>query len=58
LKGRKYHQLDHNVIIVGFGKAVGGMCRAVQNILGEHIVAGALSVPAGLFKEFLSQSKQ
>nr|KAG5697070.1 hypothetical protein BaRGS_001986 [Batillaria attramentaria] len=43
----KSYKLDHNVYVVGFGKAVMGMARAVEQILGDHIVSGILSVPRG-----------
>ena len=40
-------QLDRNVRLAAFGKAAPGMVRAVEAILGEHIVAGIASVPVG-----------
>ena len=43
----KQYQLDHNVHVVAFGKAVLGMVQAVDNILGSHIVQGVASVPCG-----------
>ena len=42
-----YH-LNHNVYVVGFGKAVLGMARATEDILGEHVVSGILIIPRGL----------
>ena len=41
----KSYQLDRNVYVVGFGKAVLGMARAVEDVLGEHVVQGILSIP-------------
>ena len=46
------------MFVIGFGKAVGGMCRTVQSIVGDHVVKGALSVPCGLFDDFSLQNKQ
>ncbi|XP_039260356.2 glycerate kinase-like [Styela clava] len=48
--GSKTYDLRHNVHIVGFGKAVSGMCRAVQQLLGDHLVRGIISVPSGTSK--------
>ncbi|XP_078340323.1 glycerate kinase-like isoform X2 [Crassostrea virginica] len=45
--GREY-TLDHNVYVVGFGKAVAGMARVVEDQLHHHIIGGILSVPHGL----------
>ncbi|CAN7988612.1 unnamed protein product [Ixodes hexagonus] len=39
--------LAHNVYMVGFGKAVGGMAYAVQRLLGDHLVRGVVNVPVG-----------
>ncbi|XP_066284880.1 glycerate kinase-like [Branchiostoma lanceolatum] len=41
------YMLNHNVHVVGFGKAVGGMIRAVEEEVGDHIVGGVASVPLG-----------
>lgn len=38
-------KLNHNVKVFGFGKAVLGMCAAVDNMLHDHIVEGIISVP-------------
>jgi glycerate kinase len=37
-----------NVYVVAFGKAVLGMTKAVEDILGQNIVRGVASVPCGL----------
>ncbi|XP_071784378.1 glycerate kinase-like [Asterias amurensis] len=42
---QKQYKVDHNVYIVGFGKAVIGMIGAVEDILGDHIQHGVASVP-------------
>ena len=42
------YQLDHNVHIVAFGKAVAGMVRATEDVLGDHVVDGIASVPIGV----------
>lgn len=47
VKDRQY-RLSKNVYVVAFGKAVGGMVRATQELLGDHIVRGVASVPVGL----------
>ena len=52
------HHLNKNVYIVGFGKAVGGMCKAVQKIIGNHLVAGILSLPYGLHQHLSSQNAE
>ncbi|CAG0891806.1 unnamed protein product [Darwinula stevensoni] len=44
--GREF-PLDRNCYIVGFGKAVLGMCDALMNLLGHHVQRGILSVPTG-----------
>ena len=44
IKDKEYN-LNHNVHMVAFGKAVLGMVQAVENILGSHIVQGVASVP-------------
>ena len=44
----KEYRLNRGVYIVAFGKAVLGMVRSVEDILGERIVAGVASVPAGM----------
>ncbi|CAN0116555.1 glycerate kinase isoform X1 [Lampetra fluviatilis] len=44
--GRRF-PLRHNVTVVGFGKAALGMGRAAEELLGRHVVRGALSVPVG-----------
>ena len=49
------HILQNNIYVVGFGKAVGGMVRKIQDLLGDHIVKGAVSLPCGL-KQALSTS--
>lgn len=42
--------VDHNIHVVGFGKAVHGMAKFFEDLLGEHIVSGALSIPVGTLK--------
>ena len=36
--------------MVGFGKAVLGMAAAVEQLLGNHISTGLVSVPKGILK--------
>ena len=42
------YDLDHNIHIFAFGKAVLGMCRAAEEILKPHICGGVASIPSGL----------
>ncbi|KAF0300296.1 Glycerate kinase [Amphibalanus amphitrite] len=44
--GRQY-ELNHNVYLVGAGKAVLAMARAAEEALRPHLVRGVLSVPVG-----------
>ena len=44
---RRY-SLNRNVHIVAFGKAVIGMVKTAEDILGEHVVGGVASVPWGI----------
>ncbi|XP_062569504.1 glycerate kinase-like [Saccostrea cucullata] len=46
--GGQEYTLDNNVYVVGFGKAVAGMARAVEDQLQHHLISGILSVPHGL----------
>ena len=46
VKEREYC-VHKNVHVVAFGKAVLGMVKAVNDILGSHIVTGVASVPYG-----------
>ncbi|EHB01786.1 Glycerate kinase [Heterocephalus glaber] len=41
-------QLQQNLYLVGFGKAVLGMAAAVEELLGQHLVQGVISVPKGI----------
>ena len=40
--------LSHNVYVAAFGKAVVGMVRALEDLLGDHIVEGVASVRYGI----------
>ena len=42
------YDLHKNVHVVAFGKAVLGMVRGVEEVLGSHIVEGVASVPYGV----------
>lgn len=46
-------QLDKNVYVVGFGKAVLGMGRAVEEVLQGHVQKGILSVPVNMHHSLL-----
>ena len=47
INDREY-SVDKNVSVVAFGKAVLGMCKAVEDILKDHITRGVASIPVGL----------
>lgn len=47
INNREY-SVDKNVSVVAFGKAVLGMCKAVEDILKGHIIRGVASIPVGL----------
>ncbi|XP_046405661.1 glycerate kinase [Ischnura elegans] len=51
IKGSQY-LLQKNCFLVGFGKAVLGMSSELEKILGEHLVKGIISVPAGAQSTF------
>lgn len=53
----KKYKLDNNVYVVGFGKAVLGMARAVDDTLSQHIVKGIISVPTGIQENFRDAGK-
>jgi len=42
------YPLRKNVYVAAFGKAVLGMIRAVEEIVGDHLVRGVASVPWGI----------
>ncbi|KAG8523915.1 Glycerate kinase [Galemys pyrenaicus] len=41
-------QLRQNLYLVGFGKAVLGMAAAAEELLGQHLVQGVISIPRGI----------
>jgi glycerate-2-kinase len=43
----KTFTLKHNIRVVGFGKAVLGILRALQDIVGDHIASASVIVPIG-----------
>ncbi|XP_064115359.1 glycerate kinase-like [Macrobrachium nipponense] len=58
----KKHELHHNVYIVGFGKAVIGMVRPLEDLLKDsdsssHLKGGILSVPFGIQDTFSGRSR-
>ncbi|XP_048257767.1 glycerate kinase-like [Haliotis rufescens] len=55
--GGKEYQLQKNVFVVGFGKAVSGMARVVEEMLGDHIVKGIISIPMGATEQFKQLKK-
>ena len=42
------YPLSKNVYVAAFGKAVVGMIRALEDLLGDHIVDGVASVRYGI----------
>ncbi|KAG9461138.1 hypothetical protein GDO78_017975 [Eleutherodactylus coqui] len=46
--GGKTFSLKKNLYLVGFGKAVLGMAAAVEQIVGNHLVEGVISIPQGM----------
>lgn len=51
-------QLRQNLYLVGFGKAVLGMAAAAEELLGQHLVQGVISVPKGIRAAVESSGKQ
>ena len=47
-----------NVDVVGFGKAVSGMARTLENHNGQHIVRGIISIPHGSQVLFHAHGKE
>lgn len=45
--GDREYKLQQNVKLIAAGKAVGGMVRAVQDLIGDHIIKGVVSLPQG-----------
>ncbi|XP_066553791.1 glycerate kinase [Amia ocellicauda] len=48
LVGGQSFAIDHNLYLVGFGKAVLGMAAAAERVVGGHLVRGVVSVPHGI----------
>ncbi|XP_076469732.1 glycerate kinase-like isoform X2 [Babylonia areolata] len=57
VENRSY-SVHRNVFVVGFGKAVLGMGRVVEEVLGEHIIRGLLSIPLGARDDYVRAGKQ
>ncbi|KAM9410140.1 glycerate kinase [Pholidichthys leucotaenia] len=47
IDGHKF-TLEHNLYLVGFGKAVLGMAAEAERIIGDHLVKGIINVPHGI----------
>ncbi|XP_025066206.1 glycerate kinase isoform X2 [Alligator sinensis] len=47
VRGRAF-PAQRNLYLVGFGKAVLGMAAAAEEILGDHLLRGVVSVPLGI----------
>ena len=48
----------HNVYVAAFGKCVLGMVRAVEEILGPHVVRGVAIIPTGTLSRLRSTGKR
>ncbi|NXS65829.1 GLCTK kinase, partial [Pandion haliaetus] len=46
--GGRAFPVKRNLYLVGFGKAVLGMAAAAEEVLGDHLVRGIISVPLGI----------
>ena len=55
LQGKRY-DLHRNVYLVGFGKAVLGMAKGVDQLIKSHIVKGIISIPKGLQNDLVQSS--
>ena len=53
----RFYKLNNNVYVAAFGKAVAGMVRAAEDMLGDHIVEGYASIPVGLQDVMRKNSK-
>jgi glycerate kinase len=51
------YPVKNNIYVVGFGKAVLGMARAAEDVLGGHIQGGVLSIPRGQRKALEKKGK-
>lgn len=51
----EYH-LHKNLHIVGFGKAVTGMCSAIEKVVSDHLRGGLLSIPNGSGQSYLERN--
>jgi len=51
------YPINKNVYIVGFGKAVLGMSSVVEDIVGDHLVEGMISVPVGIQETLKNNGK-
>ncbi|XP_011407500.1 PREDICTED: glycerate kinase-like [Amphimedon queenslandica] len=52
----KQYQLQQNVLVVGFGKAVLGMTVALDSLLKGHIKRGIVSVPLGTTLQYSTEA--
>ncbi|CAG5133081.1 unnamed protein product [Candidula unifasciata] len=49
----KVYNLNKNVYVVGLGKAAMGMARVVEDMLGQHIVEGIITIPKGVQQQMV-----
>lgn len=57
IDGHKF-TLNHNLHLVGFGKAVMGMAAEAERIMGDHLEKGVLSVPCGIQETLKKHGKK
>lgn len=57
VNGQNY-TIRHNLYVIAFGKCVLGMVRAVQEILGPHIVRGIAIIPTGTLSRLRATGKK
>ncbi|XP_049895192.1 glycerate kinase [Epinephelus moara] len=57
INGHKF-TLNHNLHLVGFGKAVLGMAAEAERIVGDHLVNGIISVPHGIQQTLRQHGKE
>ncbi|KAK0049818.1 glycerate kinase [Biomphalaria pfeifferi] len=50
----KTYTVNKNIFVVGFGEAVLGMAKVVEDILSDHLVTGIISIPKGLKEEIFN----
>lgn len=55
---KQSYYVNRNVYVVGVGKAVTGMCRAVEDLLGDEIVKALAVIPDGTIRLLEERNKR